>query len=166
MFLCFGVQTLYFNTNVHSERKVNLHVLPLKILCQNNDFIHLHFDNNNCPPSDQQLSAQEQRCRARVPTAWRVTLRPAAPQPARAAAGGRDPHRHHLPSPGHHHHPRARTIPLGTHPAWVRARKHPMGEHSKEAVGRAAQRPRAHRYQCGPRTGLQDFGRGGILKMT
>lgn len=69
MFLCFGFQTLYFNTNVHSERKVNLHVLPLKILCQNNDFIHLHFDNNNCSLSDQQLSVQEQRCQARVPTA-------------------------------------------------------------------------------------------------
>lgn len=70
MFLCFVFQALYFNTNVHSEWKVNLHVLPLRILCQNNDFIHLHFDNNNCPLPDQQLSVQEQRCWACLPTAW------------------------------------------------------------------------------------------------
>lgn len=55
MFLCFGFQTSHFNTNAQSEWKVNLHVLPLKILSQNNNFTHLHFDNNNHPLSDQHL---------------------------------------------------------------------------------------------------------------
>lgn len=46
---------MHFNTNAQSEWKVNLHVLPLKIASQNNNFTHLHFDNNNCPLSDQHL---------------------------------------------------------------------------------------------------------------
>lgn len=60
MFLCFGFQTLYFNAHPHSEWKVNLHVVPLRILCQSSDFVHLYSPATAALPSEQQLPA----CRA------------------------------------------------------------------------------------------------------
>lgn len=58
MSLCFGFQTLYFNAHPHSERKVNLHVVPLQILCQSSDFVHLYSPETAALPSEQQLSAR------------------------------------------------------------------------------------------------------------
>lgn len=57
MFLCFGFQTLYFNAHPYSEWKVNLHVVPLQILCQSSDFVHLYSLATAALPSEQQLSA-------------------------------------------------------------------------------------------------------------